>query len=222
MTESQKQTPPDGQQKTTRMKYARIIGIVIIIFLFLGGVFAWGLLGQQNEQEAEVDSPPINLMGPADAPVKIVEYADFACGSCRAWHNVGVWDVLQEDFGDQISFEFRHYPVISLQSPKAAQAGQCAAEQGKFWEYHDYIYEQTEPGALSVDELNDYATAVGLDSSQFAECLESERMVTIMREHWNQALKDGARGTPTFFVNGTQTFMTYDALAAQIEAELAN
>jgi protein-disulfide isomerase len=220
MNESEKQTQSELKQKATRLKYVRIIGIVVLILLFVGGVFAWGLLGQQKEQEA--DAATINLMGPADAPVKIVEYADFACGSCRAWHNAGVWDVLQEDYGDQISFEFRHYPVISLQSPKAAQAGQCAAEQGQFWAYHDYIYESTTPGALSVDELNEYATAVGLDSSQFAECLESKKYQPLMREHWNQALKDGARGTPTFFVNGTQTFMTYNALAVQIEAELAN
>ena len=111
--------------------------------------------------------------------------------------------------------------MITAQSPKAAEAGQCAAEQDKFWEYHDYIYEETPQGALSNTNLKDYASAVGLERSQFEECLDSGKYTSAVQVFTNQAREAGARGTPTFFVNGVQTAPMLDNLSAQIDAELA-
>ena len=201
------------------MKAVRILGIITITILAVSILAACQPAAPQTDEEF-VASIPANLIGPADAPVKIVEYADFACPSCRAWHNAGVLEALQDEFGEQISFEFRHYPIISLDSPEAGQASQCAAEQNKFWEYHDYLYETAPSGELSLDSLQEYATAVNLDRAQFDECLASRKYQPLTRAHWNQALEDGARGTPTFYVNGIQTPPMYESMVAQIEAEL--
>lgn len=200
------------------MKPVRIFALLLIT-LFLASLIACQPAEPQTEAEFVASIPP-NLDGPADSPVKIVEYADFACSTCRAWHKAGVLQALQDEFGAQISFEFRHYPVISLDSPEAAQASQCAAEQGKFWEYHDYLYEEAAPGALSIAHLKEYALALGLEQPQFDECLDSEKYQPLTRDHWNQALQDGARGTPTFYVNDIQTPPMFESMVAQIEAEL--
>lgn len=203
------------------MKTAPILGIFTITILLAVTFTACQPAEPQTEDEFVASIPP-NLLGSADAPVKIVEYADFACPTCRSWHNAGVLEALQDEFGEQISFEFRHYPVISLDSPEAGQASQCAAEQGKFWEYHDYLYEDAPFGELSIASLKEYATAVNLNQTEFDECLDSKKYQPLTRAHWNQALEDGARGTPTFYVNGIQTPPMLESLAAQIEAELGN
>ena len=200
------------------MKPARNFAIITVI-LFLSVLTACQPAEPQTEAEFVASIPP-NLVGSADAPVKIVEYADFACPTCRAWHEAGVLEALQDEFGEQISFEFRHYPVISLDSPKAAQASQCAAEQDMFWEYHDYLYEEAPLGALSITNLKAYATTIGLKQSEFDDCLDSKKYQPLTRVHWNQALQDGARATPTFFVNDVQTPPMYNSMVAQIQAEL--
>jgi protein-disulfide isomerase len=77
------------------------------------------------------------MLGPETAPVTIVEYGDFGCTTCLGWYKSGVLNQLRTRYGDQIRFVWRDFPVITLLSPKAAEAGQCAHEQGKFWEFHD-------------------------------------------------------------------------------------
>lgn len=203
------------------MKYARIIGFAIIGILIFAALYTWRNAGNNGNGES-VTSLVANIDGATDAPVQIVEYGDFGCTTCRGWHNAGIKDALQEKYGNQISFEFRHFPVITSQSPKAAEAGQCAAEQDKFWEYHDYIYEETAQGALSNADLKQYASAVGINPPQFAECLDSGKYSSAVQASLDEARELGARGTPTFFVNGTQTAFRLDDLSAQIEAELAN
>ncbi len=86
-----------------------------------------------------MDAAP--ALGPKTAPVTIVEYGDFGCPSCWLWYATGVLDQLRAKYGDQIRFVWRDYAVITLLSPDAAEAGQCANEQGKFWEFHDAVYD---------------------------------------------------------------------------------
>jgi protein-disulfide isomerase len=130
---------------------------------------------------------------------------------------------LQTQFGDQISFEFRHFPVITASSPTAAEAAQCAAEQDGFWAFHDYIYENLEAyPSLSQDRVRQIATELGLDSGAFDTCLSSGRY----RAFVNQAIRDGqaagVRGTPTFFVNDRQVFPSYEGMVEAINSILNN
>ncbi len=216
---SKKQQRLENQKKAQRLKKIRIVGIALIVILAGTALVFWRNAGRVPADEAAALVSP-NRIGPEDAPVQIVEFGDFGCHACRAWHNAGIKEQLLADFGDQISLEFRHFPVITAQSPQAAEAGQCAAEQGAFWEYHDYIYEQTPEGALSRDDLRRYAAAVGLDEAQFDDCLSSGRFEELVRRDMRAAQEAGARGTPTFLINGQQAFPSYESMSATINAIL--
>ncbi|MCP4360499.1 MAG: thioredoxin domain-containing protein [Chloroflexi bacterium] len=216
---SKKQQRLAKKQRTSRLKTVRIGGIILIVVLALGGAYFWRTANQVPLAELQALVEP-NIDGNVDAPVRIVEFADFGCPACRTWHNAGIKEQIQQDYGDQVAFEFRHFPVITAQSPQAAEAGQCAAEQDEFWTYHDYVYENTPQNALSRSDLKSYATAVGLNQAQFDECLDSGKYAPYVRHDWDAALDAGARGTPTFMVNGRRVNPSYNELAAIIEQEL--
>ena len=123
-----KQKRLEAQNQAARLKRIRILAIFGIVFLVGIGLVFWRNAGRVPADEAAPLVAP-NRIGPENALVQIVEFGDFGCHSCRGWHNAGIKDQLLADFGDQISFEFRHFPVITRQSPLAAEAAQCAAEQ---------------------------------------------------------------------------------------------
>jgi protein-disulfide isomerase len=211
----------EQQRRAGRMRLIRFGGIVILILVVLGAV---GFYRASTAPSVEVSEEimPANIDGSADASVSIVEFGDFGCPSCRAWHNSGIKSALQDEFGDQISFTFRQFPVITPRSPDAAEAAQCAAEQGRFWAYHDYIYEQTSQGALSDQDLSNYAAAIGLDSAQFEGCYDSDKYQSYVNRDRQAAFSAGAAGTPTFFINGQQVSFSFETMAAVINQELGS
>ncbi len=139
-------------------------------------------------------------LGPTTAPVTIVEYADFGCPTCWFWYKLDVLNKLRAKYGDQIRFVWRDFPVITLLSPKAAEAGQCAHEQGKFWEFHDTVYQHE--GAITADDLQSYATEVGLNMAQFNDCVTSRRYRDRVNAEQTEGFDRGLHGDPEFFVNG--------------------
>ena len=139
-------------------------------------------------------------LGPQNAPVTIIEYADFGCPSCWLWYKQGVLAQLRAKYGDQIRFVWRDYAVITLLSPRAAEAGQCANDQGKFWEYHDAIYSNN--GAITAADLKTYASRLGLNMSQFNACLDSHRYRERVLAEQTEAFTHGYNGAPFFLVNG--------------------
>ena len=100
----------------------------------------------------------------------IIEYGDFGCPTCRGWEQAGVLKQIVATYGDQVHFVWRDYPIITAQSPQAAEAGQCAFDQDKFWQYHDLLYAKAP--ALSISDLKSYAAQIGLNTAQFNQCLE--------------------------------------------------
>lgn len=160
-------------------------------------------------------------LGSETAIVTITEYGDFGCTSCRAWHNAGVLEQVREVYGDQVQFVWKDFPVITAQSPKAAEAGQCAFDQGKFWEFHDYIYENTD--SLSVNDLKGYAAQLGLDTAKFNQCLDSGQNRAKVNQNLNEARTFGFPGTPSFLVNGKKLVgpPTFEVLKSAIDAILA-
>jgi protein-disulfide isomerase len=144
-----------------------------------------------------MDAAP--ALGPRTAPVTIIEYGDFGCPSCWYWYKLGVLNQLRLRYGEQIRFVWRDYPVITLLSPKAAEAGQCANDQGKFWEFHDAVYEHE--GAIQASDLQAYAAAIGLNMSQFNECVGSGRYKDRVNAEQYEAFDHGYNGAPFFLVN---------------------
>lgn len=182
------------QQKQLNRFLSIGIGVLVIAALVY---FAWPQPEVKPLTIERLETYP--SLGPEDSPVTIIEYGDFGCTTCRIWHQAGIRKKIIEDFGDQIKFVWVDYPIITAQSPKAAEAGQCAFDQGKFWEYHDYIFEQG--SSLSVADLNNYAEKVGLDSRQFKRCLESEQNMAKVEHDLTQGYKLGIFGAPAFIVN---------------------
>jgi len=173
------------------------IGIAAIVVLALIAV-SWPKPEPEPLPAGRLGSDP--ALGASGAPVVIVEYGDFGCSACRVWHQAGVRDQVMAEYGDRVQFVWRDFPVITAQSPKAAEAGQCAFDQEKFWEYHDHIYEQGR--SLSVSDLKEYAKQIGLDSKQFDECLDSGQNQAKIDESTMQGYRLGLPGTPAFEVNG--------------------
>lgn len=183
-----------------RMKQIRYGGLALIVVLGIVGLVLWRSVNAVPLDELIEETPPL-LDGSETAVVRVIEYGDLGCSACRSWHNLGIKEQLKQDFGDQVAFEYRHFPVITPNSPDAAEAAQCAAEQDAFWPYHDYIYENLPAyPPLDRDSLKEYATTVGLDRTAFDSCLDSRKYESYVFSQAQDARSAGARGTPTFLV----------------------
>jgi len=136
---------------------------------------------------------------PATAAVTIVEFSEFQCPYCE--RVLPTMEKIEQEYGDKVSIVFRDYPLpMHKEAPKAAEAGHCANEQGKFWEMHDKLFANMR--ALQLDQLKGYAGELGLDQAKFDECLDSGRHAGTVEASTKAGAAAGVRGTPAFFVNG--------------------
>ena len=137
--------------------------------------------------------------GPADALVTIAEFSEFQCPFCS--RVLPTMKELGDKYGAKLRVCFFNNPLpFHADAPMASQAALAAGKQGKFWEYHDKLFANQR--ALKKDDLEKYATETGLDMAQFKTDLDSEDFKTAIKADQDIANKVGARGTPTFFVNG--------------------
>ena len=150
-----------------------------------------------------------NTRGSADAPVSIVEFSDFECGHCAAFHE-SLDDVLHR-LGPSVRVDFRHFPLDSACNPKvatsvhqsaclAAVAAECAGEQGKFWQYHNLLFANQQE--LGRAFLIQYATRLGMDVARFTDCLGSAAAAARVRDDAEEGARLGIDSTPTLFING--------------------
>jgi protein-disulfide isomerase len=152
-------------------------------------------------QPAAQPAAPIKdnrTLGPADAPGTVIEYGDFGCVTCRAWHYQDNINKIHDTYGNKVRFVWRDLPVITVESPKAAEAGQCAADQDKFWEFHDLAYATFK---IDIDSLKAYAVQLGLDTARFDQCLDSGQHKADVDRDWQEAKSHGFRATPAFMIN---------------------
>lgn len=167
-----------------------------------------------------VDPARDHVRGPKNAPVTLVEYADFECPFCGQAEPV-VRDLLA-DFGD-LRYVWRHLPLTDVHpnAQLAAEAAEAAAEQGAFWEMHDRLLEHQ--GALQVSDLKRYADELGLDAKRFQRSLRTHAGAGRVAEHMESADLSGVSGTPTFFINGLLHRGAYDidALSAAVRTARA-
>ncbi len=140
--------------------------------------------------------------GPVDAKVTIVEYSDFECSFCARFYR-DTYHTLKARYGDQVRFVFKHYPIsfIHPNAERAAVAAECANEQGKFWEYHDILFENQ--SNLTQSALIAYARQVEVPNiDEFTACLTTEKYLSTVLADAQQGERYGVTGTPTFFING--------------------
>lgn len=152
----------------------------------------------------------------ANASVTVTEYGDLQCPSCRAAQELIVKPLLAK-YGKQISFEFSQFPLQAIHpyAMISAESSECAADQGKFWEYIDLVF--TNQTSLSPSALNEWATQLKLDMDLFGRCVKSHIKRPTIQAEYNAGKELGVAGTPTFFVNGKKVESTLDAISAAID-----
>lgn len=182
--------------------------------------------GQPQQQQQAASVRPIQegepLRGNPEASVDIIEYSDFECPFCLR-HEDTVDKILAE-YGDKVRFAYRHFPLRSLhpEAQKAAEASECAEEQGKFWEMHDKIFEANAADNMSVDTWKQYAADLGLDTGQFNDCLDNGKYASVVQDELDEGQAVGVRGTPATFINGQMISgaVPYEQMKSVIEAQL--
>jgi len=160
--------------------------------------------------------------GAENGVVLVEEFADFECPFCAPTHT-GVVIPIVEQYGAVVRYEWKHLPLRSIHryAMDAAEASECAADQGKFWEYVDLMF--AEQDRLSDKAFTDWARALGLDLAIFEKCQKSHAKRGTILEDYEEGRKrgvSGTRGTPTFFVNGKRVEPGFDTLSAAIEEVL--
>lgn len=148
----------------------------------------------------EVSAGDAPLKGSPDAPITIIEFSDFQCPFCK--RVLPVLTQLLEQYAGKVKLAFRDFPLANIhpQAQKAAEAAHCAGEQGKYWEYHDLLFERQE--TLPTANLVEYAQGLGLNSQVFQTCLESSKYKAKVERNHADGMKAGITGTPAFFING--------------------
>jgi protein-disulfide isomerase len=148
----------------------------------------------------KVDYDPARVRGAADAPITIVEFSDFQCPYCEQAYFM--MKALLEKYSGKIKMAYRDLPLEEVKNDfhGAAVASRCAGEQGKFWEYHDLLFEnQEEYGAGAFES---FAASLQLDTDKFSACLKSDKYMPLVKKDLEEAVRLGATGTPAFYING--------------------
>lgn len=167
------------------------------------------------------------VLGDPSAPVTLVEFGDYQCTFCTKFFNETEPTLIEKYVNTgKLKIIFRDFAINGSESNNAAEAAECAGEQGKYWEYHDKLYQERKGynvGIFKKDNLVRFAAELNLNTEQFGSCYDSGRFKNEVLSDTRDAGNFGARGTPTFFVNGqilpgAQPFAVFEQI---LEQELA-
>ena len=219
-----------------------ILAALLLISLFTGG---FGI-GSSNTVEVPTAAPgqpsaappaapaPIvdveqlldddAVKGDKNAPVTIIEWSDYECPFCARFYS-DTYKQIDEKYikTGKVKLIYRDFPLsFHQQAQKAAEAAECAGEQGKYFDMHDKLFEDGVVGGTTT--FKQYAKEIGLDTSKFNTCLDTGAMASEVRKDFVDGQQAGVQGTPGFIVNGNlvsgaQPFSVFEQI---IEAELAN
>jgi len=174
------------------------------------------MLDPPRQVVAKADRPS---KGPETAPIEMIEFSDFQCPYCESAFPT-VNQVLST-YGDRIHFTYRHYPLaIHPRARPAAEASQCAAEQGKFWPFHDKLF--GDQSKLGDEDFKQYAVQLGLNAAQFNACVDSHKYSAEIENDIHAGDEAGVSGTPAFYINGRMLSgaQPFEAFKSVIEEEL--
>lgn len=166
--------------------------------------------------------------GPVNAPVKIVEYSDFGCTYCRQFALNQGRQLRQEYEGaGKVRFEYRSFIIEGASTREAANAAYCAADQKRFWDYSDVLFNKSGTGqpqnVFSKSALKDYGAQIGLDMGQFNQCVDSGQFISEVQNQHAEGARLGVKATPSFFINGRKIegAAAYAEFKAAVDAALS-
>jgi len=218
-----------------------LVVLLIIAAFFLGNLYTRvktlekgvGTTGQPSAQQGAVPTVPAKVdltvadddpyLGPKDAKVTVVEFADFQCPFCGAFSGLNKemvtnmqsrdasWQPAESNIikdyvkTNKVRFVWKDYPFLGQESIWAAAAARCAEDQGKFWEYHDYLFTNQKgenQGAFSKENLKKFAATLGFNTGDFNSCLDSGKHEKKVQDAISYGQSVGVNGTPATYVNG--------------------
>ena len=194
-----------------------VIAVVVIVFFMFG----------QGTQKQTMPLPPIQtqgqgntttgqasihllidntspILGSKGAPITMIEFGDYQCFYCHQFYNSTEPDIVKNYINTgKVRMVFKDFTIIGQDSVNAAHASHCAQEQGKFWDYHDALYNNwagENTGWASSDNLLKFAKQVGLDTNMFNQCMTQSKYISVVEGSLANAKDLGLTGTPDFFI----------------------
>ncbi len=194
----------------------------------LATLSAGGVNPKPQPKYADIQLPAnAPRLGDANAKVTIVEFSDFQCPYCGKFQQE-VYPLIKQEYVDtgKASFVYLDFTFLGEESQFAAQAAKCAGEQGKFWEFHDRLFESQNgesQGAFVVSKLKGFARGIVPSTTAFNQCLDSKKYAQAVLDETALGRTAGVSGTPTVLINGKLIVgaLPYTAFKQEIEAALA-
>lgn len=255
---------PKPQEETVTFKRSHFYSVLVVLAFAVGvlvGYVAWGrnvqttpIVVQQPAQAAvqpaaqtpqatpepriyDIETEGHPSLGPANAPITIVEFSDYQCPFCYRWHEQ-VYNALLAAYPGKIRFIYRNFPLSFHQNAFAsAEAAMCAGDQGSYWQFHDLLFDKqavlNDQAGTVLDQAtyNQFADDLNLDVTTFEKCMTSHKYQQTIVDDMNYASslpmdsngEAAVGGTPTFFINGHRLGGAYpiEYFKQIIDAELA-
>jgi protein-disulfide isomerase len=204
--------------------------VILLVMLAAVVVVIVGLVLLQNQTARK----PVTISGrtgegtswgPKDAKVSIIAYSDFGCSHCKIFA-LGEEKQLRADYepAGTVRFEYRHFIISPPDTANAANASECAADQGRFWDYHDLLFSQqgVTQRPFTKANLKQYATEIGLNAQPFNECVDKDSHLDKVYQDMAAGKDAGVQGTPTFYINGKSIpgAVPYEQFKAAVDAAL--
>ena len=174
----------------------------------MGAIVALGLIVVVGSQQAAVNHAQTtgNTLGDPNAPITVEEYADFQCPACGAFAR-GTLRQVEDKYvkTGKVKVVFHHFAFLGNESTRAAEASECANEQGKFWEYYDTLFANQageNQGAFNDANLANFAQQLNLDMDKFNTCMKDRTHLAKVQASTNDGTTRGVTQTPTVFING--------------------
>ncbi len=202
--------------------------IAAIVLIFVGIYVFTGNKDSKSSKTSNSSSASVSnhTVGKGTTGVTLVEYGDFQCPYCGQYYPI--LKQVQTKYNDQITFQFRHFPLTSVHQNAfaASRAAEAAGLQGKFWEMYDQLYPNQQAWSATSDPssyFENYARIIGLDVAKFKKDYASTVVNDTINADMAAGTKLGITGTPTFYLNGKKIDVTQsvDDFSKQIDAAIA-
>ena len=184
--------------------------MIVSVALYASSYYSQLMVMQENRMNMSGQNAPINLtsgspvLGSTSAPITIVEFGDYQCEACYHWYHNTRADIIDNYIETgKVNLVFMDLPFLGRDSITAAQATYCADDQGKYWEYHETLYnfqEAIDNGWASKDRLVSFAFNLDMNMDKFNDCMDSSKYAKRVKANYDESQRFGAEATPTFLI----------------------
>lgn len=202
-----------------------LLGVIAAVVVVAVGLIWYAIQAAQSPIEATDRAGEGMAWGPTDAAVTILDFSDFGCSHCRDFA-LGQGRRLREEYEatGKVRFEFKPFVLNWATTADPANAAACAADQGKFWDYHDALFARqgSSAQAFAPTALKGYAAELGLDTASFNRCVDKKERYSVLDTTAAEGRARGVNATPTFFINGQRIegAASYEVFKAAIDGAL--